>query len=232
MEDTYDYTYKDEKYTISFGDLEEKIKIYYNDKLYISKYNLNYINNQIKKDVNLNKIKKYEKIQSLTEKKKMLEKDFDIKKCLYKNINNNKLFFAFAYSNCLLSRWNLFPDNNNNDPLIDVFQINLHFEEQISKLSLIYINKNQNNNPIQEEINKIPKEFVVQNEIKSLDELKNLDNKIISNNETNEKKVVILENSLDLSENLTNFININYSDQLFIINIIKDENDRIIFEKK
>ena len=122
------YKYKEEDYFIRFNEINERIKIDYDNKVYLTNYTLKQISDKIKDEVT--KIQKYEKISNITEKRKQLQDDFDIINCLQQNIDKNQLTFGTSYSNCLPSFWNLFPEDeekkNQNDLDIDSFQINLY----------------------------------------------------------------------------------------------------------
>ena len=218
------YKYKEEDYIIRFNEINERIKIYYDNKVYLTNYTLKQISDKIKDEVN--KIQKYEKISNITEKRKQLQDDFDIINCLQQNIDKNQLTFGTSYSNCLPSFWNLFPEDeekkNQNDLDIDSFQINLYSNLEEYKLLLINFNQNinlinededQNEKLIQTEINKIQK-FVVYT---TMDDL-------IINIEGNFKKVFILEEVNELNDEIKKLIDKNYMKQIFIIIINKTNN--------
>ena len=230
------YNYKNGIYQIRFKLLNEKIKIFYNNSLYSSNYSLQDIIDKIKKEVN--KIGKYEKISSLTEKRKKLE-SFDIISCLEKNILQNKLVFGASYGNCLPSIWNIFPEDNKN--IEDTFQINLYRQSNIYKLLIIRFNENKNENlineiitngnkaqnkdKIQEEIDKIPNKLKISININDINELYNDNNQQYVTND-NYKKVFILRDINELNEDLIDLIQEEYREQLFII--IPKQNNNII----
>ena len=222
------YEYKEEDYFIRFNEINERIKIYYDNKVYLTNYTLKQISDKIKDEVN--KIQKYEKISNITEKRKQLQDDFDIINCLQQNIDKNQLTFGTSYSNCLPSFWNLFPEDeekkNQNDLDIDSFQINLYSNLEEYKLLLINLNQNinlinededQNEKLIQTEINKIQK-FVVYTTIDDLNNQNDI------NNEGNFKKVFILEEVNELNDEIKKLIDKNYMKQIFIIIINKTNN--------
>ena len=230
------YKYKEEDYFIRFNEINERIKIYYDNKVYLTNYTLKQISDKIKDEVN--KIQKYEKISNITEKRKQLQDDFDIINCLQQNIDKNQLTFGTSYSNYLPSFWNLFPEDeekkNQNDLDIDSFQINLYSNLEEYKLLLINFNQNinlinededQNEKIIQTEINKIQK-FVVYTTIDDLNNRNDI------NIEGNFKKVFILEEEKkkkkkkvnELNEEIKKLIDENYMEQIFIIIINKTNN--------
>ena len=223
MEKSYDYKYKGEIYKIRFKLLIGKIKIFYNNNLYSSNYSLQDIIDKIKKEVN--KIGKYEKISSLTEKRKKLE-SFDIISCLEKNILQKILVFGASYGNYLPSIWNIFPGDDKNKE--DTFQINLYKQSNIYKLLIIRFNENlineiiindnntQNNDKIQEEIDKIPNKFKISININDINELNQNNNQQYVTND-NYKKVFILRDINELNQDLIKLIRKKYREQLFII---------------
>ena len=247
MEESYTYIYKGKYYNIRFNLLNEKIKIFYNNSQYFSNYSLNDIIVKIKKEVT--KINKFKDIISLTEKKKKLEK-FNIITCLEKNITNHKLVFGASYADCLPSIWNIFPEDEQNKE--DTFQINLYIHLNSYKLLLIRFNQNQNlineiilndnndqnNNKIQEEINKIPNDFKISININNITELNGENYKQYNNNIY--KKVFILQDITELNEDSINYIKKKYLEQLFIIicnpdnikNIIEQRLNKILSDKK
>ena len=136
------------------------------------------------------------------------------------------------------SIWNLFPEDNNrnNNVEIDTFQINLYCEKDLYKLKLVYINKDENiintnedknkdKNLIQNEIDKIPKDFAESFTINNIKEINN--KKIKELNNIHYKIVFIFEDILEMEEDLNYLIKLiskdNYRYQPFIIIISKEK---------
>ena len=133
-----EYNFKGNTYVVGLNPNNQKMYIIYNNIPYYTDYPLDEIKNKIIGEAN--KISKLDKISSLSEKKKILNY-FNINDCISKNIQNERLIFGIAYSNCLPSIWNLYPEDDNNgkkDEEIDSFQINFYSQPKKYKLSLIY----------------------------------------------------------------------------------------------
>ena len=178
----YDYDYKGKKYNIRFNRLNGKIKVFHNNAEYKSNYSLNDIIIKLKAEVN--KFYKYEKIKSLTEKRKKFE-NFNIISCLKNNLIHNKLIFGVSYTNCLPSIWKIFPEDNEDNE--DTFQIQLYKQTKIYKLLLIRFNKNLIN---EEKINDNKNQNLI-NEEKINDnnnKNQNLINELIINDRSNSKR--------------------------------------------
>ena len=230
---------------ITFNQLDQEIKVKFENNHYFSNYSLNQIMEKLEKEVI--KISKFDGIISINKKKKKLKNDIDIRRCLDENINHKKLKFNSSFENCISSIWELYPEEEDNSSEKDTFQINLYCESNIYKLLIIYFNKNhilinenedQSNNRIQTEINNIPNKFIKSKSINNINELKN-ENKIESINNINElkkeerieynnihyKNVFIIKNIDELDDDFINLMKIEYKNQIFII-IMNINNDK------
>ena len=229
MSSSFRYLNNGKTYEIRFNQINEKIRVDFGNTQYYSKYSLQEIKERLTKETY--KIQKYKDITSINEKKKKF-KNFDIYKCLKINILSRKLHFGNTNLIFLPSIWKIFPEDNNQNSDVDTFQINLYSETYIYKLLVLYFNENKNqneNNNIQNELSKIPIDFISS---KSIGNIKDLNNNINNNEKNNNHKIIyknvfILKDIDNFDECFMKLIIDEYKEQFFIIIVNENKSENL-----